>query len=313
MRGLVQEGFGGPCASRYAVAGVRFRLVRVPITGDSTSTALRLQVVGVAGELDTLVPQLAAPSPPLSVQREVARKMSQVRNGLAHLCFGSDRSEAFTRDPMAFPGTAAPGAFTLLDELMTDGPLQENEVPLGLVSWTGAGVRFLDQWAVRRLVTRAPGGPTWPAACFGPRAALVAMIIQCQQQLTDLAADPLAVGAQIARQWLFYLPPLIWVGGRPGEQQIDPVGLMSGLTVRGPLYVEGARLSGLMEIATTFPARPTDTLEFFWKYLVRENRQASDEGALSSARLFTIIASGHLPDLTNPRFDLARFNYNNIS
>jgi hypothetical protein len=316
MTGLDQEGVGGTCGSRYAVSGVRFRLVRVPIAADSTSTMLRQQVVQVAGELNTLMPQLAAPNPPLSVRRDAMRKTSQVRNGLAHLCFGSDRWQEFPSDPLGFFGNDASlaSARTFLEELQASEVLTDDEVPLGLVWWTSQGVGFVDQWAVRRPLTRLPMSAVWPGRAFHRRAnEMLAMILQSQRQLTDVAREPANLGSPIAREWLFYAPPILWVGGEPGQPSVDPLILTSGMTVRGPLFVEGLRLGALLEVAVAFGPVPVGTTEFFWHYLVRENRQGVDQGVVSAARRYSIIASGHLPDMTNPRFDLARFNYSNIA
>jgi hypothetical protein len=313
---LVDEGVAGECGSRFAISGVRFRLVRVPLIADMSSTTLRQQVVQTAGDLDALIPQLAVQNPPLSVQQDVFRKTSLVRNGLAHLCFGSDRWSDFPTDPLAFLGSASnpTGPHTLLDELRDNEVLTDQEVPLGLVSWTSQGVKFVDQWAVRRPLKHPGVGELWPARPFSRRVGeILAMMLQSQQQLSDLATDVSTTGAPVAREWLLMLPSLMWIGGAPNQASVDPLTLMNGLTVRGPVYIEGMRLLSLIEVALAFGPRPVDTPEFFWHYLVRENRQSVDDGSLGAARRYTVIATGHIPDFTNPRFDLARFDYSNVS
>ena len=212
MTGLDQEGVGSTCGSRYAVSGVRFRLVRVPISAGSTSTQLRQNVVQVAGELNTLMPQLAAPNPPLTLQRDVLRKTSQLRNGIAHLCFGSDQWQGFPTDPLGLfgMGANAPQARTFLDELRDDEFLDDAEVPLGLVWWTSRGVQFIDAWTVRRLVGRPADAPS-SSRELGDQRFLdrLAMVLQFQAHLAYLSGSnvfpPVAIKA---REWFWYLPPV---------------------------------------------------------------------------------------------------------
>src|SRR6267378_4043578 len=69
----------------------------------------------------------------------------QFRNRLAYRCFGIEARQ----QSVVNPWRVDPPQYGLVDELRNVG-LNDCEVPLALVYWTGAGLQFVDMWAVRR-------------------------------------------------------------------------------------------------------------------------------------------------------------------
>ncbi len=318
MTGLDQEGVGGTCGSRYAVSGVRFRLVRVPITADGTSTQLRQNVAQVAGELNTLMPQLAAPNPPLSLQRDVMRKTSQVRNGLAHLCFGSDRWQEFPTDPLGFfgmsTGTAAPRTF--LDELRDDDFLDDAEVPLGLVWWTSQGVRFVDEWAVRRLAILWTDSASWSGMARHPLLLdRLAMLLQFQGHVADLGGSTVTPPYSIkARDCFWYLPPIGLLSlNAPPRVGFDYLQFFDSRTIRPPVYIEGAKLNWLLQSALVFPPIDLSNAEMNWLYRVRENMETIADAPSTAPRPSLLFVNGHVRYEGAAQYDLSYWDYANYA
>jgi len=317
MTGLDQEGIGATCGSRYAVSGVRFRLVRVPISADANSTLLRQQVVQVAGELNTLIPQLAAPNPPISLQRDVLRKTSQVRNGIAHLCFGSDQWQNFPTDPLGFSGVApAVPPRTFLDELRDNDSLDDAEVPLGLVWWTSRGAGFVDQWVVRRLTSRPAGSLSLPRELSEPLFRdRLAMFLQFQGQLTELRGSTVFPPAAVkATEWFWYLPPVgILALNAPPRLGFDYLQFFDSRTIRSPVYIEGAKLKWLLQSAFAFPAIDLSNSEMNWLYRVRENMQALVSASSAAPAPSLLFVNGHVRYEGEGQYDLSYWDYANYA
>ena len=308
MTTVGMEGISGSCGSKYAVSGVRFRLVRVALGSDPDPQSLASRVTKLATELETQIGQLPPPNQPQPTvaAAEVLRKISLLRSGIAHLCFGSEERLKATDDPLARGITRNSGPFTsgLLGEFRVSGALTGCDVPLALVYWTSKGVRFIDQWAVRRRLANESELEA---------AAGLAVRLQAQRQLADLLAGSsllVAPGSFTARDYLFFLPSVLVLDPSIG---LDPLAFTSGLVTRGPLFIEGTQLEQLLAQAALYHSSRVETEEFWWMYHVRENAQAVDAGRIVASHRCQLLVSGHLPDITVCRFDLARAEYSNIA
>ena len=314
MTELGTEGIGSACGSRWAVAGVKFRLVRLELGTTADSSTLRGRLVQLANDLDTQLGQLATSALAAALlSTEVRRKVSRLRNGVAHLCLGTETHSAFVSDPLARvdDGSSPYVKYGVLDEMRDRADLTVCEIPLALVYWTSGGVQFVDQWAVRRSPVTAPRSLTWPVVAGDRRAAEgLSMCLQFQDHLDDLAQGDASGGAGISANAYFGLLPPIGILSTIGIRTasgFDPLRFFESRTVRGPVYAEGANLAEMLQRATRFPPIDLGKRELIWLYFVRENVQGLQSASVS--RQILVFTNGQMPFYGNPRFDLNYWNY----
>lgn len=233
------------------------------------------------------------------------------RNLLAYRCFGVEEREAWYADPLESAPT-----YGLVDQLRSEG-LNDYDVPLALLYWTTDGIQFVDVWAVRRalLAPDALTGLTFSAR----RRRLIeaqAMCAQFQQQLTDLIDGTADLSALVATNHYRYLPPFGFVPlqGATWRGAIEE-SFFSGLVRRpGPgsdadtEFIDARQLGALYEQALAQAPMDVTQEEFMWVFRPWQNVQAS---LADSTQPVVVFASGHLPDLSVARFDLARFDFSN--
>jgi hypothetical protein len=231
---------------------------------------------------------------------------AHLRNAVAYKFFaaGGATTDA-VRDP--FGVAAAPAA-------LTDPALPDCDVPLAVFQWTAAGgLRWVDLWSVRRRLAGPDRDPAWLGA--GPRdAALgVAMQLQFAAQIAELprTGSPVLVVDSFA-----HLPPigvlrLDAAFGVGFFSRRDPLGAAVPLTVRGPAFVEGARVKRLLEDGACYPPIDVAGNELIWLYLVRENRNPPP-GAPTPLP-YLIFASGQIPYAADARFNVAKWSFANLS
>jgi hypothetical protein len=140
-----------------------------------------------------------------------------LRNLVAYDFFGvrdlaySDLSELLT-------GRTAYGEY---DAIYADGKIAAEEVPLALLYWDGAGIDWVDMWAVRRQVAPVLSGSPWDVM-FGPRrqAETEAMFMQFRADLADYRQES-NNPTPLLRQRFRYLPPVgaLPVNPNNGEEQ----------------------------------------------------------------------------------------------
>ncbi|CAM4183304.1 hypothetical protein [Corallococcus exiguus] len=261
-----------PCNARRRVEGVRFRLLRLDIRDADLADTARL------------------------------------RNRVAHHCFG-------TTDPkvlgaLVHPFGVPPESYGLLD---AHRPLRLTacDVPLAVIHWEdGFGFRFVDLHSVRRRPTRMLDTGRWWALVGDRRdSEAEARFLQFQEQIDQLVQDtPETVRAL---DHFEYLPP---AGVLPlrhkASRGFDSARFFQGLTVRGPMFIEGARLEPLLRQARSSPSivleRPEH--ELIWLYLVRENVPPSPAPG-QEPQPYLVFASGHLAYQGDARFDVARWDF----
>jgi hypothetical protein len=316
MTEFATEGIGTACASRYAVAGVTFRLAKLELGANTDSSTLRGALVQLAGELDAQVGLLAT-SPTDLLQAEVTQRVSRLRNGVAQLCFGTTTSATFAADPTARfdDGTSTFTKYGLLDEMRDQGVLTDCEVCLALVYWTSAGVQFVDRWAVRRQPVVVARPQAWPLFTSDRLTAeRLSTILQFQDHLDDLvASDPQSGHGISANAYFEWLPPMgiLTVAGTPAKVGVDPLQFFESRTVRGPVYIEGADLYDIFRTATLYPPIDLGKREAIWLYLIRENIQGIQSASVRGQVL--VFSNGQMPLYGNPRFDLNYWNYANYA
>ncbi|HYE16786.1 MAG TPA: hypothetical protein VD968_20265 [Pyrinomonadaceae bacterium] len=266
------------CNTRYNVEGVQFRLLQIDVSAAVLSDAARL------------------------------------RNRVAYLCFGAGdaarpslRSDLFDSPPPA----------GLLDSLRP-GLLTDCDVPLAIINWTTTGgIVFVDNWAVRRRIAAHPAeGHAGALIGDEAKAAAEARFLQFQEQLEWMGEKEPNVSAVIASQRFDFLPPAGVLPLAGGAQQAGFMRLkfFEGLTVRAPVFIEGARVEQVLRQSLSYAPVSLGTREMLWLYEVRENAQdIADRVALRPARPYMIFTTGHMPFYGEARFDLSRWNYSNYS
>lgn len=235
------------------------------------------------------------------------------RNALAYRCFGADVQPAW---PAALLGSP-PRGDGLLDALRAT-TLTDHDVPLALLYVTGtARVEWIDEWAVRRPLSRAPESG-WESLVDERRPAVGrAMLLQFQRQVMDAAPPDGDLSPLAALTHFRYLPP---AGVIPVPEETDATDaratrFFAGMTYRGPAFINAARLEGLLRESLCYPPIDTRAGEMVWLYRVRENRMAVDDAAAGAPRPggYLVFASGHLPYRADAQYDLGRYDYANAA
>lgn len=293
--GLGQEDTIIGCGDRYAVDGVKFRL-------EPLAPAL------LAGDD---APALAALDALLAGTANAAQR-SRLRNLCAHLLIGAGERMRFARDPFAREGGgSALTAYGALDRLRALERLSRCDVPLSFFLWHASGIAYMDLWAVRRRPVAAGLSAEWPALeGLRARAEAEALRLQFQAQLADVLGEADDLSAISAQDFFRYLPPagLLPVIDVQRPRGVTVPGFFAGRTWRGPVFMEGARLSAIFEAALPYPPLDLEQQEMVWVYLTRENRAPAGQAA---APPFALFASGQLPFFGEARFDVNRWNYAN--
>ena len=235
-----------------------------------------------------------------------------LRNDLAYRCFGADLQASW------FAGLidATPRRAGLLDALRKT-TLSDFDVPLALLFIRGiAEIDFIDAWSVRRPLTR-DSASQWTNLVDSQREAVgYAMFMQFQRHVMSLAQPNGSLGSLTARSHFRYLPPVgvIPVPEEPADSDTQTRRFFTGMTARGPAFINAACLEDLVRESLHFPPIDTHSPEMLWLYRVRENQRVVDvAGSGLRPRTALVFASGHLPYRADARFDLAYWNYGNYA
>jgi hypothetical protein len=265
-----------PCNSKYKADGVQFRLVQLDLT------------LAELGDVNHL------------------------RNLVAYKCFGVADWAADVTDPF---GTHS-GGHGLIDQLRAAQTITGCEVPLAVLYWTATdGVVFVDMWSVRRALVSKDLLDAW-APGAGRRRVVegIAMFLQFQQQLNDLAGSAPAINPLSVKvtDYFRYLPAsgLLPIGNVTGDG-FDYLQFLSGRTYRNPVFMDGTRVERLIHTSFLYPAIDLSNQEMLWLYQVRENQQSFDSGA-NQPQLYMVFANGHIPFQGEAQYDLSYWNYANF-
>ena len=308
------EPFGecAPLQSGTYIAGAGVYLLTIaPAQGtEGRAVTHSLETATAACNTDTTINAVQFRLVQLDQQISAADMLNQtrLRNLIAYKCFGVDSTSKFPVDPF----TTNFEKYGLLDSLRPTW-LTECEVPLAILYWTLVdGIKFIDLWSVRRRLARRLADKTW-SFLTSERTTLEgeAMYLQFQSQLKDLAASG-AIASQVkAKDHFKYLPAagLLPVGGANG---FDYTTFFNEITIRQPIFIEGAQLRSLFQESFEYPPVDTGSELVFYLYVVRENAQSSLAGTLSS-QSYMVFASGHTLYRGEARYDVHHWNFGNFS
>jgi hypothetical protein len=230
------------------------------------------------------------------------------RNRVAYRCFGVTANAALFRDPF-HPGTRRHG---LPDDVRPVG-LTLCDVPLAVIGWRATDIQFLDQWSVRRRITRPATDSDWPLLVSDQRInEAEAMFFQFQDQLQNLRVTETNPNSIVASDRFAFLPSI-------GFLPIATGGLAQGFNYRtffqnkihrDPVFIEGAQIVSLMQEALSYPPIDLGSSEMVWLYLVRENMQTVQT---NPPQVYVIFVNGQVPYRGAARYDLNRWDYSNYA
>jgi hypothetical protein len=312
---LNSAGVATSCSSRYKTAGVQFRLSLVTLA--STGTGLQPALFALANNIQT---QLNSGATQASLAATLAPLLSQLRNGLAHACFGTEALAGFAVNPFAGqPQASSLASYGLIDDQRTAGLITDCEVPLALAYWSQQGIQFLDMWSVRRPIVPQSASGEWPLFSGRRRSAEgLAMFLQFQDQLANLPSTlgTAALNSVSATSYFYYLTPagILPIGNLNPSAGFDYLEFFNNRTYRKPVFIEGARIDRLFHSAFFFPPIDLSKKELLWVYQVHENQDPADSSAGSSlAPVYMVFTNGQIGFQGEAKYDLNYFNYANFA
>lgn len=240
------------CGSRYAVEGVRFRMVRLPLgPGSGVDDRIRADIDGL-------------------MERQDEPGRSLLRNHLAHLCLGTAGIAALEMDPFGALGPAIGIAALRGVAGLTDG-----DVLLALLVWTAQGVRIVDPWAVRRHAHVEGVGPAYVR--FDPRlAAGRARLHQFHDHLRFLL-QRLPSPSNVRVEEVFrYLPPagLVPLTSPRFARGFSAVRFFESFAAEGARTIRSGQVAALLQESLLHPAIDLEQADFVQIYEVRESQNA---------------------------------------
>ncbi len=258
------------CGSRYAVEGVRFRLVRLPLTGGGDDP-VRTEVQGLLALSD-------------------AESLSRLRNLLAHLCLRSSAGAVGTTRLRAGEAPAFDAAPSALDDLRASGGLGDCDVPLALLRWDNGGVRFLDRWAVRRVARWRPA----PADLSLLAADGLERLLQFLDHLRDITRPPAQLSSMRLERLFRFVPPAAYVPvtGAGSPRGLSPSGFLQAFTAGQPDRLPAGLATELLERSFRQPAVDLAGRAVFQAFRIDENVAAVT--ADRSDQLYLLFASRSL-------------------
>jgi hypothetical protein len=160
----------GGCTAQWQVEGVQFKAISLPVGGSVN---------------------------------DVTITTDNLRNLLAHWCLGTAQLATLGSGPLNFDPT-----YTGLDQL-SSVDLTPADLPLCVLYWDGGSVTFVDNWAVRRRMTRPDvSNGNWSAVMSDERGSDgEARFLQFQDQVQDIVTQGNSRSAQ-ASDLFPLLPPV---------------------------------------------------------------------------------------------------------
>jgi hypothetical protein len=286
---LNSGGVAVSCSSQYTVGGVQFRLAQYTLSSTST---LQSNLLALGNQIQS---QLNSGTSAASL----APSLSQLRNGLAHVCFGTETLATYSANP--FPPASHASSFDsygLIDTLRGAGQITNCEVPLAIMYWTQSGIQFVDMWSVRRPVSSAGPSEYWPLWSGRRRQTEeLSCFLQFQDQVQSILSGPTGPSTVAVDSYFLFLPPagiipvtrdgISSVTGTPATPALDMPTFFAAHASQDVATTDGDLLRGLFAEALDY--EPIDLTETgkIQLYLVWENLQVVNQsGGVPLALLF---------------------------
>jgi hypothetical protein len=241
--------------------------------------------------------------------------INTLRNRVAYLCFGEDEASRVAVDPF---GTKL-DSYGLLDTLR-ENILTDCEVPLALIYWSNVrGIGFIDNWAVRRRLTRPSPSQPWQTLLGDRRAAeSEAMVLQFQAHVADMMknqTEPL--NAVAAGQYFHRLPPagLLPLARRDASAKdfngINPTTFFGGHAPRPADFIDGGILRSLFAAASNYGPVDLTNGEVVWLYQVIQNDEAF--GGSPNITPYVVFTTAQMLFRGAALFDISRMEKSNLA
>jgi hypothetical protein len=300
------------CGSRYAVEGIRFRLVQLDMS----------KLTRLSQATQTAIAQL--------MTQTDAASLSRLRNWIAHICFGTEEVSGSLVDPFppankqspyltygAIDALTVPTATTVTPSVAASGYLTSCDVPLALLYWTNQGVQFLDRWSVRRPLTQGSITQQWPLLFSDRRRSEAeAMVLQFEDQVQSIIANETNLASVAADSHFIYLPPagllpitghgISAVTGSPATRAFDMPGFFAAHASQDIATTDGGLLRELFATALDYEPIQLAQTGAIQLYLVWENLKAVNGGV--TAQLALIFASPAMRYQGIARFGAAKWS-----
>ena len=307
---LNSNGVATICTSQYKTSGVQFQMSSATL--NSSGSGLQPKLYALANEIQTKLNAGAAAS-------SLGPQLSQFRNGLAHVCFGTEELASYAANPFAgLPLVSAFETYGLIDALRNSNLMSDCSVPLAIMYWTQQGIQFVDMWSVRRPVFPTAASEDWPIFTGRRRAAEgMAMFLQFQDQINDLLnpANGTAPATSISGSDYFVFLPSAGLLPIPGVQSLPGFNypqFFGNQTVRpnSPAYTRDARFTEFLRDSFLFPPINLASKEIIWLYLVPGNIQFANQ---RGAQPYVMFAGAQLSYQGDSRFDASYWDFSNYS
>ncbi|HEX8281828.1 MAG TPA: hypothetical protein VF588_00500 [Pyrinomonadaceae bacterium] len=255
MRHSVSDSRFDGCGRRYAVEGVKFRMERIDFS----------TLPGVSDSTRALLNTLTTKSDAASV--------SVLRNVVAHLCFDSEEKTGARRDPFRRPaGDTNFVNYGALAELRAAGQLSDCDVPLAVVYWSQQGVRFVDNWAARRLARRQLDFDVESLL----RSYGYERLLQFQRHLRDLFDALGALSAVRLQDYFAFVPPAGYfpVTGGKSPRGFSPANFFKQFTTGQPSNVSADGFGSILRDSFACPDVSLASKPVFTVLRLNENAAA---------------------------------------
>lgn len=218
-----------------------------------------------------------------------AKAESLFRNFLAAYCFGAPGAAG--ADPFATAGADPLGA-------ATGAALTRCDVPLALLYWTlSGGLRFVDEWSVRRGVWQ-PAPEDLPR--LGPWAAIASLgearLLQFVAHLRDLLRAQQGSTLRI-EEYFRYVPPAAFfpASGAGSAGGVSTSGFLGAFTTGTTERVPAATAAAILSRSFHFAMVDLSAAAFLQVYRVIESEQAVAAGASAQQHRLYVSRSMHGP------------------
>ncbi|HEY0172759.1 MAG TPA: hypothetical protein VGB98_17195, partial [Pyrinomonadaceae bacterium] len=279
MRHSVSNDKFDGCGRRFAVEGVKFRMERIDFS----------TLPGVSDRTRALLNTLTT--------RNDGASVSVLRNVVAHLCFDSEEKTGARRDPFNRPaGDTGFVNYGALAELRAAGQLSDCDVPLAIVYWSQQGVRFVDNWAARRLARRQLDLDVESLL----RSYGYERLLQFQRHLRDLFDTVGSLSTREIQNYFAFIPPAGFypVAGAKSPKGFHTNKFTGRFTTSGqPGEITAARFGALLRESYACPTLDLSSRPVLLTYRVGDNTRAVAASA-STSQLYQVFV---IRALSGPR------------
>lgn len=223
----------------------------------------------------------------------------RLRNFIAYRCFGAAKLPNFFKDPLGF----ALDSYGLMDELR--GKLLSNsDVPLAIINWTSEGLQFVENWAVRRRISRRDDDEDWTQIVKDRRLSETeSMMMQFAAQIENLESEGANLPTIIAKDYFRHLPPAgilpVTSTANAGKPGFSPATFF-GTKYSTPANLDGDLLPVLLEQALSHEPIDLDkAADDIQLYHVKENVAALGGTTIRKALVFARHSLPYLGEIVS--------------